>query len=40
MVRYIEEKVYNCVLENLASEQSARKIAIKSATDNARDLID
>jgi len=40
MVRYIEALVYQGVLENLASEHAARMIAMKSATDNAGDLID
>lgn len=40
MVRYIETLVYQGVLENLASEHAARMIAMKSATDNASDLID
>lgn len=40
MVRYIEALVYQGVLENLASEHAARMIAMKSATDNATDLID
>jgi F-type H+-transporting ATPase subunit gamma len=40
MVRYIEALVYQGVLENLASEHAARMIAMKSATDNASDLID
>jgi len=39
MVRYIEALVYQAVLENLASEHAARMIAMKSATDNATDLI-
>jgi len=39
-VRYIEALVYQGVLENLASEHAARMIAMKSATDNASDLID
>lgn len=39
MVRYIEALVYQGVLENLASEHAARMIAMKSATDNATDLI-
>ena len=39
MVRYIEALVYQGVLENLASEHAARMIAMKSATDNASDLI-
>lgn len=40
MIRYIEAVVYQGVLENLASEHAARMIAMKSATDNATDLID
>jgi F-type H+-transporting ATPase subunit gamma len=40
MVRYIEVLVYQGVLENLASEHAARMVAMKSATDNASDLID
>lgn len=39
MVRYIEALVYQSVLENLASEQSARMVAMKAATDNAGTLI-
>ena len=40
MVRYIEALVYQAVAENLASEQSARMVAMKSASDNAGDVID
>jgi len=40
MVRYLEALVYQGVLENLASENAARMIAMKSATDNANDLIE
>ena len=39
MVRYIESIVYQAVLENIASEQSARMVAMKAATDNAGNLI-
>jgi F-type H+-transporting ATPase subunit gamma len=39
MVRYVEALVYQSVLENLASEQSARMVAMKAATDNAGTLI-
>lgn len=39
LIRYIEALVYQAVLENLASEHAARMIAMKSATDNATDLI-
>lgn len=38
--RYIESLVYHGVMENLASEQSARMVAMKSASDNAGTLID
>ena len=37
--RYIEFLVYQCVVENIACEQSARMVAMKSATDNAGKLI-
>ncbi len=37
--RYIESIVYQAVVENVACEMSARMIAMKSATDNAGDLI-
>ena len=40
LVRYIESQVYQSVVENNACEQAARMIAMKSATDNAGDLID
>jgi len=40
MKRYIESLVYQAVVENIACEQAARMIAMKSATDNAGDLID
>ena len=38
--RYIEALVYQAVVENLASEQSARMVAMKSASDNAGKLIE
>jgi F-type H+-transporting ATPase subunit gamma len=38
--RYIESQVYQAVVENMACEQSARMVAMKSATDNAGDIID
>ena len=38
--RYLESLVYQAVVENGASEQSARMVAIKSASDNAGNLID
>ncbi len=39
MVRYVEALVYQAVAENMASEQSARMVAMKSATDNAGNVI-
>lgn len=39
LVRYVESQVYQAVVENLASEQAARMVAMKSATDNAGNLI-
>ncbi len=39
LVRYIESQVYQAVVENKACEQAARMIAMKSATDNAGDLV-
>lgn len=39
LIRYIESQVYQGVVENKACEQAARMIAMKSATDNAGDLI-
>jgi len=35
LVRYVEALIYQAVAENMASEQSARMVAMKSATDNA-----
>ena len=40
LVRYIESQVYQAVIENIACEQSARMVAMKSATDNAASIID
>ena len=40
LTRYIESLVYRGVVENLACEQSARMVAMKSASDNAGALID
>ncbi|MEW5886339.1 MAG: F0F1 ATP synthase subunit gamma [Pseudomonadota bacterium] len=39
LVRYIESQVYQAVAENMASEQSARMVAMKAATDNAGSVI-
>ena len=38
--RYIESLVYQGVVENIACEQAARMVAMKSASDNAGKLID
>ncbi len=38
--RYMESQVYQSVVENNACEQAARMVAMKSATDNAGDLVD
>jgi F-type H+-transporting ATPase subunit gamma len=40
LTRYIESQVYQAVVENAAAEQAARMIAMKSATDNAGELLD
>lgn len=37
--RYIESQIYRAVIENIASEQAARMLAMRSATDNASELI-
>jgi len=39
LTRFIESQVYQAVVENAAAEQAARMIAMKSATDNAGELI-
>ncbi|MFC3684743.1 F0F1 ATP synthase subunit gamma [Hydrogenophaga luteola] len=39
LLRYIEAQVYQAVAENMASEQSARMVAMKAATDNAGNVI-
>lgn len=39
MRRYVEALIYQAVSENMASEQSARMVAMKAATDNASQLI-
>ncbi len=39
MKRYVESLVYQSVVENIACEQAARMVAMKSATDNAGELI-
>ena len=40
LVRYVEAIVYQAVTENMSSEQSARMVAMKSASDNAKKVID
>jgi F-type H+-transporting ATPase subunit gamma len=40
LTRYIESIIYQTVAENMASEQSARMVAMKAASDNAATLID
>lgn len=39
LIRYVEALIYQAVAENMASEQSARMVAMKAATDNAGTLI-
>ena len=38
--RFVEMQIYHAILESIASEQSARMVAMRNATDNARELID
>ena len=38
--RYVEVQMYQALLESIASEQSARMVAMRNATDNANDIID
>ena len=40
LMRYVEALVYQAVAENMASEQSARMVAMKAASDNAGNVID
>jgi len=40
LTRYVEALVYQAVAENMASEQSARMVAMKAASDNAKTVID
>jgi F-type H+-transporting ATPase subunit gamma len=39
LTRYVEALIYQAVAENMASEQSARMVAMKSASDNAKNVI-
>ena len=40
LLRYVESLIYQAVVENIACEQAARMVAMKSASDNAGTLID
>jgi F-type H+-transporting ATPase subunit gamma len=40
LTRYLEQLIYQAVAENIASEQSARMVAMKAASDNASSVID
>lgn len=40
LVRYVEAQIYQGVVENVACEMAARMVAMKSASDNAGDIID
>ena len=40
LTRYLESQIYKSVVENIASEQASRMVAMKAATDNAGNLID
>jgi len=40
MIRYVEALIYQALTENMASEQSARMVAMKAASDNAGNVID
>jgi F-type H+-transporting ATPase subunit gamma len=40
LLRYVEALIYQAVAENMASEQSARMVAMKAASDNASTVID
>ena len=40
LTRYVEQIIYESVAENIASEQSARMVAMKAASDNASSVID
>ena len=38
--RFVEMRIYSAILESIASEQSARMVAMRNATENAKELID
>jgi F-type H+-transporting ATPase subunit gamma len=40
LTRYVEALVFQAIAENMASEQSARMVSMKSASDNAKKVID
>ena len=40
LVRYVESLIFHAVAENMASEQSARTVAMKAASDNAKSVIE
>jgi F-type H+-transporting ATPase subunit gamma len=40
LLRYVETLIYQAIAENMASEQSARMVAMKSASDNAKKVIE
>jgi F-type H+-transporting ATPase subunit gamma len=37
--RFVEMEVYHALLESIASEQSARMVAMRNATDNANEMV-
>ena len=37
--RYVEVQLYQAILEAIASEHSARMVAMRNATDNAKDIV-
>ena len=37
--RFVEMQVYHAILESIASEQSARMVAMRNATDNANEIV-
>jgi len=38
--RFVEMEIYHAILESIASEQSARMVAMRNATENSKELID
>lgn len=38
--RFVEMQIYHAILESIASEQSARMVAMRNATDNGKELVD